>query len=319
MTNWMSRLVYAVVLVFGLVTAGYAQLDTGTITGTVSDESKAVVGNATVTVRNVRTGLTRTTQTDGDGRFRFSSLPIGSYELTVEATGQSKYVQQGIELLVNQVAVLEIGLKVAATQEVVTVTGDASILNTTNAEVSTRFDSQRLMNLPFATNGNVYNILLSVPGVSQLASGQTGFANGISFSSNGGASAPTTSWWTDRTSTTPAWPACSSRSTTLISFRKCVSSRASLRRSSDATAVRWSTWSPRVARTSFTVRCSGSTTTTRSMHGATSTSGPGGRKPPSASKTASVAHWADPSGATKPSFSGRFSGGPTGRWVRASR
>lgn len=185
MTNWMSRLVYAVVLVFGLVTAGYAQLDTGTITGTVSDESKAVVGNATVTVRNVRTGLTRTTQTDGDGRFRFSSLPIGSYELTVEATGQSKYVQQGIELLVNQVAVLEIGLKVAATQEVVTVTGDASILNTTNAEVSTRFDSQRLMNLPFATNGNVYNILLSVPGVSQLASGQTGFANGISFSSNG--------------------------------------------------------------------------------------------------------------------------------------
>jgi len=186
MTNWMSRLVCGLVLMFGLATAGYAQLDTGTITGTVSDESKAVVGNATVTVRNVRTGLTRTTQTDSEGRFRFSSLPIGSYELTVEATGQAKYVQQGIELLVNQVAVLEIGLKVAATQEVVTVTGDASILNTTNAEVSTRFDSKRLMNLPFATNGNVYNILLSVPGVSQLASGQTGFANGISFSVNGG-------------------------------------------------------------------------------------------------------------------------------------
>jgi len=92
MTNWMSRLVCGLVLMFGLATAGYAQLDTGTITGTVSDESKAVVGNATVTVRNVRTGLTRTTQTDSEGRFRFSSLPIGSYELTVEATGQAKYV-----------------------------------------------------------------------------------------------------------------------------------------------------------------------------------------------------------------------------------
>lgn len=186
MKNWISRFLQGFVLVCGLATVGYAQLDTGTITGTVSDESKAVVGNATVTVRNTRTGLTRTTQTDGEGRFRFSSLPIGSYELTVEATGQAKYIQQGIELLVNQVAVVDVTLKVAATQEVVTVTGDASILNTSNAEVSTRFDSKRLMNLPFATNGSVYNILLSVPGVSQLGSGQTGFANGISFSSNGG-------------------------------------------------------------------------------------------------------------------------------------
>ncbi len=189
MKKWIVRLIGVLAVALGLVlhtTTGYAQLDTGTIAGTVSDESKAVVGNAVVTVRNLRTGLTRTTQTDGEGRFRFSSLPIGSYELIVEATGQAKYVQQGIELLVNQVAVVDVGLKVAATQEIVTVTGDASILNTANAEVSTRFESKRLMNLPFAANGNVYNILLSVPGVSQLGSGQTGFANGISFSSNGG-------------------------------------------------------------------------------------------------------------------------------------
>lgn len=65
-------------------------------------------------------------------------------------------------------------------------TENASLLNTTTSEVSTRFDERRLSELPIAPNRNVYNVLLSVPGVSQLGSGQTGFANGISFSSNGG-------------------------------------------------------------------------------------------------------------------------------------
>lgn len=63
---------------------------------------------------------------------------------------------------------------------------NAAVLNTTTAEVSTRFDERRLSELPIAANRNVYNVLLSVPGVSQLSSGQTGFAAGISFSSNGG-------------------------------------------------------------------------------------------------------------------------------------
>jgi len=71
-------------------------------------------------------------------------------------------------------------------QEVVNVTENASLLNTSTAEVSTRFDEKRLSELPIATNRNVYNVLLSVPGVSQLGAGQTGFASGISFSANGG-------------------------------------------------------------------------------------------------------------------------------------
>jgi TonB-dependent Receptor Plug Domain len=89
-------------------------------------------------------------------------------------------------LVVNQNAVIDPVMKAGGVQEVVTVTENASLLNTTTAEVSTRFDEKRLSELPISTSRNVYNVLLSVPGISQLSSGQTGFANGISFSSNGG-------------------------------------------------------------------------------------------------------------------------------------
>ncbi|MDQ3181349.1 MAG: carboxypeptidase regulatory-like domain-containing protein, partial [Acidobacteriota bacterium] len=145
----------------------------------------ALIPNATVTVNNTDTGLTRTVQTGGDGRYNFVNLPIGSYQVTVEAANFSKFVQTGIKLLVNQNAVVDVALRAGGVQEVVTVTENASLLNTTTAEVSTRFDEKRLSELPIATNRNVFNVLLSVPGISQLSSGQTGFANGISFSANG--------------------------------------------------------------------------------------------------------------------------------------
>jgi outer membrane receptor protein involved in Fe transport len=179
-------LLLAALLILSNIGFASAQSTTGSISGTVLDAQQAVVPNATVTVRNVETGFNRTNQTNDEGRYNFVNLPIGGYEVTVEAANFAKYVQTGITLLVNQNAVVDVGLKTGGIQEVVTVTENASLLNTTTAEVSTRFDEKRLSELPIATNRNVYNVLLSVPGVSQLSSGQTGFANGVSFSSNGG-------------------------------------------------------------------------------------------------------------------------------------
>jgi Carboxypeptidase regulatory-like domain/TonB-dependent Receptor Plug Domain len=163
-----------------------AQSSTGSISGTVSDEKQAVIPGANVTVRNTDTGFSRSAVADAEGRFKFVNVPIGAYELTIEATNFAKYVQTGITLVVNQDAVFEVALKAGGVAEVVTVAENASVLNTTTAEVSTRFDARRLSELPISTNRNVFTVLLSVPGVSQLSSGQTGFANGISFSANGG-------------------------------------------------------------------------------------------------------------------------------------
>jgi outer membrane receptor protein involved in Fe transport len=159
---------------------------TGSISGEVRDEKQAVVTNATITVRNVKTNETRTTQADGDGRYRFNGMNVGDYEVSVESTGFAKFVQSGITLVLNQQATIDVTLKAGGVAEVVNIVENASILNTTTTEVGTRFDTRRLSELPIATNRNVYNVALSAPGVSQLQSNQAGFTNGINYSSNGG-------------------------------------------------------------------------------------------------------------------------------------
>ncbi|HLL77678.1 MAG TPA: carboxypeptidase regulatory-like domain-containing protein [Pyrinomonadaceae bacterium] len=159
---------------------------TGSISGQVQDEKGAAIPGAAVTVRNIETNTTRTGQTGEDGRYRFPNLQVGGYEVTVEAPNFSKYVQTGIQLQLNQDAVVDATMKAGGVQEVVSVTENASVLNTTNAEVSTRFDSRRVSELPLATNRNVYNVALSAPGVSQLGSGQSQFTQGVQYSSNGG-------------------------------------------------------------------------------------------------------------------------------------
>jgi hypothetical protein len=159
---------------------------TGSLSGQVKDEKQATLPNATVTVRNIRTNDSRTSQTDNDGHYRFTNMPVGEYTVTVEASGFAKYVQSGITLVLNQNAVVDVSMPVKGVQETVNVVENASVLNTTSAEVGTRFDERRLTELPVATNRNVYNLALSAPGVSQLGPNQVGFANGINYSANGG-------------------------------------------------------------------------------------------------------------------------------------
>ena len=159
---------------------------TGTISGTVTDEKGAVIPNATVTAKNLERNIARTLQTTSEGTYRFENLPVGPYEVSIEATGFAKYVQSGITLILNQNAVVDVSMKAGGVQEVVNVTENASLINSSNAEVSTQFDSRRLSELPLGPTRNVLAVALSAPGVSQLGAGQTGFAAGISYSSNGG-------------------------------------------------------------------------------------------------------------------------------------
>lgn len=171
----------------------YGQATTGSISGAVTDPQQAAVPNANVTVRNVGTNETRTATTNSEGRYRFANLPVGNYEVTVEAAGFAKFLRTGLTLALNQDAVVDVPVTTSTVNEVITVTENASLLNTSNAEVGVRFDSKRISELPLATNRNVYNIALSAAGVSQLGSGQTSFAgggtgstSGISYSANGG-------------------------------------------------------------------------------------------------------------------------------------
>ena len=113
-------------------------------------------------------------------------LPPGEYELVVEKSGFGKYIRRPITLRLNQQAEVNVALQVASASEVVTITTEAPLLNTTNAEVGINIDSKRISELPLSPNRNILNIALQAPGVSQLSSGNSTFATGgTSFSVNG--------------------------------------------------------------------------------------------------------------------------------------
>ncbi|HUQ95747.1 MAG TPA: carboxypeptidase regulatory-like domain-containing protein, partial [Bryobacteraceae bacterium] len=172
----------------------FGQTITGEVLGTVVDSTGAVVTGAKVSVRHIETNQSKDTLSADNGAYRILQLPVGSFELSVEKPGFARFVQGPIVLALNQRAEIVVKLQVASSTEVISVSDNAPLINTTNAEVSTNFDSKRISELPLSTNRNIMNLAGSVPGVAQISSGNAGFgANGnqgtegasLSFSANG--------------------------------------------------------------------------------------------------------------------------------------
>ena len=158
-----------------LTPSAWSQATGGAILGAVHDASGASISQARVQVRQLETNAAASDVTDLDGRFRFSSVPVGSYELTIEKPGFARYVQGPIVLRLNQEADLAIALEVAASSASVNVAADAPLVNTTSAEVGVNFDTRRVTELPLASGRNLLSLALSVAGVSQLGAGQQCF------------------------------------------------------------------------------------------------------------------------------------------------
>ena len=110
-----------ILLVFFSVTLAMAQ-GNATLTGTVTDPTGAVVPGATVTATNVATNVPSTTQTNDSGLYRFPTLPVGTYKVTVEATGFKAYNVENIVLTVGQIVTQDMKLEVGGATESVTVT-----------------------------------------------------------------------------------------------------------------------------------------------------------------------------------------------------
>ena len=166
-----------------------AQLPTATILGVVKDSSGAVVPEAGLTARNTETGLTRTAVSAGDGSYRFSALPVGSYEVRVEQSGFQTAVRSGLTLTVAQEAVVNFTLEVGAVTQTVAVTAEAPLVNTTSGSLGGLVDEQRVAELPL--NGRNYiDLTLLQAGVAEQKAvggrgvGTSGFS-GTYFSSNG--------------------------------------------------------------------------------------------------------------------------------------
>lgn len=144
-----------------------AQGTTGSITGTVTDPSGAVIGGATVTVKRIETNDTRITQTSDAGTYTVTQLQPGHYEVKVEKAGFQAVTQKNITLVIDQVAVINTQLTVGSQQETVEVTSAGPIIQTDDSSVGQVIDTQAIQNTPL--NGR-----LSVMGLIALAPGMQG-------------------------------------------------------------------------------------------------------------------------------------------------
>ena len=108
----------------------WAQEVTASITGTVSDPSGAAVANANVTATSVERGITYTAVSSDSGLYRISQLPVGSYSLRVEKSGFSVASHPAFVLTLNQVARVDVAMKVGQTSETVEVSGAAPVMET---------------------------------------------------------------------------------------------------------------------------------------------------------------------------------------------
>ncbi len=135
-----------------------------TLRGSITDPSGAAIPGATVTIVNPSTSVTRKTTTVANGTYVFTQVPPGTYTLTVKANGFQVYRRTGVVLRVALPAALNVAMKVGAVTQVVSVSGEAPLLNTTNASIGQTMGSTQIEQLPLLKR-NVPNLLSLQPGV----------------------------------------------------------------------------------------------------------------------------------------------------------
>jgi hypothetical protein len=143
-----------------------AQILYGSLTGTVTDASEAVLPNAHVTVLETQTGVSESQTTDSAGIYRFPALLPGTYKVTISATGFATQETENVLVHANEIARIDAHLSVGAATQSVTVTTAPALLQTDSADVHTDLSSRQIENLPImgSTGANFQKLLQVVPG-----------------------------------------------------------------------------------------------------------------------------------------------------------
>jgi hypothetical protein len=145
-----------------------AQSDRASITGTVRDASGAIIAGVQVTASNAANSLQEITVTNEFGGFSLRNLAIGEYTLACSKVGFETYRRSGINLVIRQVAEIDVGLAIGTSTQTVTVTGDAPQLQTLTSSLSTNLVNTAITELPLNVQGgrNLSDFMFAfVPGV----------------------------------------------------------------------------------------------------------------------------------------------------------
>jgi hypothetical protein len=153
-------------LIGALAASAFAQSQVGgaSLNGTVTDASGAAVPNAKVSVKNTATSFSRGTDTSDAGQYVFTALPVGEYELTVDAQGFKTAQRTALRLEVGAAATIDVRLEVGTAAETVSVVADAPVVETTRTSAASNVTEKAVENLP--VNGrNFIDFTLLTPGV----------------------------------------------------------------------------------------------------------------------------------------------------------
>src|SRR6266852_6133999 len=166
-----------------------AQTTNGSIQGTVTDPSGAAIGGASVTGRNLDTGLTITTVTTDAGLYSLANLPPGRYTVTVQGPGLKKYSREGVTVQTDATVALDVQMQIGAVSENVTVIADASQLETATSDIGSTVQRTLVANLPLEVAGTIRNpvqFITLVPGFVGDVGNNPGSNSTDDFKVNGG-------------------------------------------------------------------------------------------------------------------------------------
>ena len=171
------------VTVFGASHYGWSQEVTASITGTITDQSGAAVTGATITATSQERGQIYTGVTNESGLYRIAQLPVGSYAIKVEKAGFALASVPPFVLTLNQVARIDLAMKVGQATETVEVSAGAPVLKTETTQVDTIINAATNDNLPLASR-NYVQLTLLAPGA--VSTDPSSFNNGNNTGGYGG-------------------------------------------------------------------------------------------------------------------------------------
>jgi hypothetical protein len=171
METWrrLGRVRYLVLLVLaclpGLTASAAAQSESGVIVGTVRDAQGGVLPGATITLRNVESGVVRTAASESNGTYRLPGLPPGRYELTAELTGFANAAVTDLTITIGLQLQRDLTMALQSVQETVSVIAEAPVVETTQTEVAAVVTQEQIEGLPVA-NRLPISLALLLPGTS---------------------------------------------------------------------------------------------------------------------------------------------------------
>ncbi|HEY1472361.1 MAG TPA: carboxypeptidase-like regulatory domain-containing protein [Candidatus Acidoferrum sp.] len=163
--------------------AAFAQEVTATITGTITDQSGAAIAGANVTAKSVERGISYNATSNESGLFRISNLPVGNYELRVEKEGFQTSAYPAFTLVLNQIARIDVEMKVGQVSQTIEVSGSIPVLKTEATQVDTIINASTNDNLPLASR-NYVQLTLLAPG--SVSTDPSSFNNGNNTGGYGG-------------------------------------------------------------------------------------------------------------------------------------